>query len=565
MISRKWKDTLRRLGIGSLAALMLVGCIQTTDMTTLDVHASKVETTNEADINLNDAEDQDESEKDDKSEKEEESEKDKETEQNNGSNDAGNSGMLGDSSIEEETRVSSTSEFLIVGDCAPTVTGRYGQPVHLILPIYNMGLETVTNLIVTPVTSTKVDEWPFQLTTVGLVQAVDNVPASPNKEIAYQNRREVEWDLIVSKDAPTGYYPLDFNVSYYRDGGIESTTLRMYVYIQGSKEAGTLDGGESERTSNPRIIVTGFDTEPKEVFAGSKFKLIVHLQNTAKNTAVNNIMFDLEAASEGMDESSSYAAFLPTSGSSTIFKDYIAAGATTDIEIEMTAKADLTQKPYVLDIKMDYEDDQRNSYSASSNVSIPVKQVAKYDVSSFEVMPNNISVGGESNIMFSIYNTGKTTLYNVKATFTADSITGGDTFIGKIEPGGTGNIDAMVTGQQATTDDGKVKVTISYEDESGNVTTDERELELFVTESMAEDLDMEDMEFEEEPSAGSKIGKVILIIVIVIVVAVAGLIVFLKLKKKKKEAKDLADDLDDLLSDIESEETSTESSDVENE
>lgn len=520
MVSKKWKENLKRLGIGTLAALVLAGSIQAT---AFDASAA----TTKKGVSDNSPEEDDNTPETPATEP-------------------------------EENRVSSTSEFLVVGDCAPTVTGRYGQPVHLILPIYNMGLEMVTNLIVTPVISTKVEEWPFQLTTTGLVQAVNNVPASPNKEIAYQNRREVEWDLIVSKDAPTGYYPLDFNVSYYRDGGIESTTLRMYVYIQGSKEAGTLEGSDSEKTSNPRIIVTGFDTEPKEVYAGNTFKLIVHLQNTAKSTAVNNIMFDLEAAQEGTDDNTAYAAFLPTSGSSTIFKDYIAAGATTDIEIELTAKADLTQKPYVLDIKMDYEDDQRNSYSSSSNVSIPIKQVAKYDLSSFEVMPNTISVGNESNIMFSIYNTGKTTLYNLKVTFEADSITGGDTFVGKVEPGGTGNVDAMVTGQQMTTDDGKVKVIISYEDESGNVTTEEKELELFVNEEMTEDFMMDDMDMGEMPQSGSHIGKIVLIVVIVIVAAVAGLIVFLKIRKKKKADKELADDLDDLLSDIDKEKSDAE-------
>lgn len=527
MISKKCKEALKRLGVSTLAILVLTGSISTSSVTTLHTNAA----TTKSEVSNNDLEDED---------------------------------KTVDSPIVEENRVSSTSEFLVVGDCAPTVSGRYGQPVHLILPIYNMGLEMVTNLIVTPVTSTKVEEWPFQLTTTGLVQAVNNIPASPNKEIAYQNRREVEWDLIVSKDAPTGYYPLDFNVSYYRDGGIESTTLRMYVYIQGSKEAGTLEGADSEKLSNPRIIVTGFDTEPAEVYAGNTFKLIVHLQNTSKATDVSNIMFDLEAAAEGNDETSFYAAFLPTSGSSTIFKEQIAAGATADIEIEMTAKADLTQKPYVLDIKMEYEDNDRNSYSSASNVSIPIKQVAKYDISSFEVMPASISVGNESNIMFSIYNTGKTTLYNLKVAFEADSISGGDTFVGKIEPGGTGNVDAMVTGQQMTEDEGKVKVVISYEDDAGNVTTDEKELELFVTEDMSEDFVMDDVYMDEEVVSSSEIGKVIIILVVVIVVAVAGLILFLKLKKKKKESDELADDLDDLLSDVDEKQTDAEKTDAQN-
>jgi len=547
MIGKKWKETLKKLGITTLAVMMLAASVNIPAVGVNEVSAAK---SSENTDSQDDEDDSTDSKKDSTDSKKDSTDKD---DSKSDDEDSSSNQTLPDYD-EDDYRVSSTSEFLIVGDCAPTVTGRYGQPVHLILPIYNMGLEMVTNLIVTPVISNRVEEWPFQLTTTGLVQAVDNVPASPNKEIAYLNRREVEWDLIVSKDALTGYYPLDFNVSYYRDGSIESTTLRMYVYIQGSSDAGTLEGSESERSSNPRIIVTGFDTDPKEVYAGTTFNLIIHLQNTAKNTTVSNILFDLEAAQEGADENATYAAFLPTSGSSTIFKDSIAPGATTDIEIEMSAKADLAQKPYILDIKMDYEDEQKNSYSSSSNVSIPVKQIAKYDLSSFDVMPGSISVGSESNIMCSLYNTGKTTLYNVKVSFEADSISGGDTFIGKIEPGGTGNIDAMVTGEQPTTDDGKVKVVLSYEDESGNVTTDESELELFVTEeSFSEgDFAYDDMDMEGETEGGiSRIGKIALIIVILIVALVVGLIVFFKIRKKKKAEKELADDLDDLLSDIE--------------
>lgn len=524
MKRNKWVEELKKFGVLALTTTVLVGSLSLGSFSEVD--ATSVKKNSNVTVSGNNTKEDDE------------------PDVNNDSDDQ-----------EEEMSVSSTSEFLIVGDCVPTATGRYGQPVHLILPIYNLGLETVTNLVITPIVSNKPEEWPFKLETTGLVQVVDNVPASPNKQIAYMNRREVEWDLTVREDALTGYYPLEFNVTYYRNGSIESATLRMYVYIQGAKGAGTLEDGEGEKTSNPRIIVTGFETVPEEVYAGSTFKLIVHLQNTAKNTEVSNIMFDLEAAQDGLDETSSYAAFLPTSGSSTIFKDFIAPGATSDIEIEMTAKADLAQKPYVLDIRMEYEDDSRNSYSATSNVSIPVKQVAKFDVSSFEVMPSSISVGSESNVMFSIYNTGKTTLYNVKVTFEADSVSGGDTFVGKIEPGGTGSVDAMVMGQQMTADEGKVKVIISYEDEAGNVSTEEKEMELFVTEEMFEEDMMldefpEDMEIE---GGKSNTLTVIIIIVVVIVVVVAALIIFLKIRKKKKAEKELADDLDDLLNDIEEE------------
>ncbi|MBQ7065885.1 MAG: hypothetical protein IJN92_03610 [Lachnospiraceae bacterium] len=457
--------------------------------------------------------------------------------------------------VTEDNGVSSTSEFLIVGDCVPTPTANYGQKVHVILPIYNLGVETVTNLVITPTVSTKAEEWPFRLDTVGLVQCVDYVPASPNKDVAYANRREVEWDLVLRDDVLTGTYKLEFNVSYYRNGSIETANLYTYINTKGASGSGSLEATDGEKASNPRIIVTGFETNPKEVFAGDTFELTIHVQNTSKRTSVNNIMFSLEAAQEGTDENNTFAAFLPTSGSSTVFMDTIGSEQSADIKIEMTAKADLAQKPYVLEVKSEYEDSDNNQYTASSNVSIPIKQVAKYELSSFDVMPENINVGAESNVMFSIYNTGKTTLYNVQVTFKGDSISGGDTFLGKIEPGGTGNVDAMITGAAATMDEGIVKAVISYEDESGNKTEEEKEFTLFVQEEMMDDFagEMELMDDMEGEGTNSSKWVIIVVVVVIVILAVVVIIVFLNLKKKKKNQTELNEELDDLLAEVEKE------------
>ncbi|MBD5465642.1 MAG: hypothetical protein HDR22_07465 [Lachnospiraceae bacterium] len=460
---------------------------------------------------------------------------------------ADDSGMM-------EDRVSSTSEFLIVGDCVPTPTASYGQKVHVILPIYNMGVETVTNLVITPTVSTKAEEWPFRLDTVGLVQCVDYIPPSPNKDVAYANRREVEWDLVLRDDVLTGYYRLEFNVSYYRNNSIETANLYTYINAKGAPGSGSLDSSDSEKSSNPRIIVTGFETDPKEVYAGDTFNLTIHVQNTSKRTAVNNVMFSLEAASEGTDENTTYSAFLPTSGSSTVFMDSIGAQQSADIKIEMSAKADLVQKPYVLEVKSEYEDSQNNQYSSSSNVSIPIKQVAKFDVSTIDVMPESINVGGESNVMFSIYNTGKTTLYNVQVAFVGDSVSGGDAFLGKIESGGTGNVDSMVTGAQPTMDEGIIKAVISYEDEAGNKTEVEKELTLFVQEDMMGDMmDYDMVEGMEDEEKSNPKWLIVVIVLVLIILAVTGIIVFINIKKKKKSQAELNEDLDDLLSEVEKE------------
>lgn len=139
----------------------------------------------------------------------------------------------------------------------------------------------------------------------------------------------------------------------------------------------------------------------------------------------------------------------------------MAKNGTKDIQIEMEARADLAQKPYAIDVNMSYEDEHVNAYTNKASVSIPVKQAARVDMSEPEVNPSSIEVGSEANIMFSIYNLGKTKLYNVKVSADSEFVSSGDAFVGNLDSGATGSVDMYVNGLAPTTDDGTVKLNIS--------------------------------------------------------------------------------------------------------
>ena len=359
----------------------------------------------------------------------------------------------------------------------------------------------------------------------------------------------------------SGYYPLIFNVSYTKAGirCEEPAQLTVYVKTVGSPGSGTIGGsGQESSGAKPRIVVTGFETNPAQGFAGDTFTLTIHVKNTAKDTPVTNVLFDMQAAAEGNDTTNTYSAFLPTSGASSVYMDRIGADTSADIVIEMTAKADLAQKPYVLDVNMKYDAGTMFDLTDTASVSIPISQESRFDTSIPEVFPSDITVGSQSNVMFSIYNTGKTTLYNTQVRFVADSIDEASAFVGNLQSGATGNVDVMLTGIAATMDDGTVTMEISYEDDAGNVTVVEKSITLYVSEPfydeiryndpgydgmMYDDMMMGDMMSEE---SGSKKGLIIGIIIGVVVLGGVGLIVFLTIRKKKKEAKLLADDLLDL-------------------
>jgi len=471
-----------------------------------------------------------------------------------GNNDSSSSS---DSKREEQTVVdtspSSTSEFLALADNFRTPTVKYGQSVRIVLPVVNYSDAELEDVVVKAQISNLVSEWPFEPDVVGATKTIKSFPEYDNKKDVQEVRQEVFFDFKVRSDVKSGYYPLKFTFTYSRGSIVENATLTCYVKTIGTDESGSLDSAATEegQTSKPRIIVTGFETSPDKVYAGDTFTLTVHVQNTSKTSNVTNVLFDMQAKEEGTDKDNTFAAFLPTSGSSSVYIDSIGPGTTKDLVIEMSAKSDLAQKPYVLNINMKYDAKENVDLTDTASVSIPIYQAQRCETGDAEVTPSDISVGNQANIMFDVYNTGKTTLYNVWVKFKGDNISGGDTFLGTISPGATGSVDAMVTGESATMDDGTIKAVISYEDESGNITEVEKEMSLFVSEEMMGDFSDPMMGGEGdmmgvEEMEGGKNKFIVPIIIVVIVLIIAAIVVFRRIKKKKQEQSELEADLDML-------------------
>ena len=450
---------------------------------------------------------------------------------------------------EEEPKPSTTNSNIMIGGNWVTPTANAGQYVNVVLPVVNMGRTWVDHVVVTPQISQDAATWPFEIETSNYSQTIEGLPGTDDGGSDMDRRRELTWTLKTRKDAPSGYVPINFNVSYEDENNtLTNVTLTSYV-----KVVGTTGVSADGKASTPRVIVTGFSTDPETVHAGETFTLTLHMQNTSQATSVKNMVFDIQAASESTDTTYVAAAFLPTAGSSTIFVDQIAPGATKDISMEMEARADLAQKPYVVNVKMNYEDENVNAYENTASVSIPVRQEARIDTSSIDVVPSSIEVGSECNVMFSLYNIGKTQLYNTTVRFVADSVTGGETYLGNVAPGATANVDTYLTGAAATMDDGTVKIEITFEDEAGEATTVEKEMNLFVTEPVYQDMGM-DMGMMEDPGmeqgGGFKLWYVLLPLVLVIAAVVVIVVIRRKNKKKKAQADELAA-LDEELNELE--------------
>ncbi len=453
--------------------------------------------------------------------------------------------------------------YLALADTAKMIECKYGDIVTMPFPVINYAPISATNIIITPKVSTSPDEWPFVPDLTGVTQVIPALPAyNPNVPIESM-RQELVFLFQVRNDVKTGYYKLDFDVIYTYDNAKVTSTISTFIRVNGQKAYGTLDNQKEDEKeadknkSKPRIIVTGFTTTPERINAGDTFTVSIYVQNTSETDTVKNVLFDLQAAQESTSATSTttISAFLPTSGASSIYAGSISPQSSIVLDMEMTARADLTQKPYVLNINMKYDTANAVDLSDTASVSIPIYQESRCEYGDAEVLPASINVGEQSNVTFSVFNTGKTTLNNVWVKFKGDSITGGDTYLGNINSGGTGNVDAMLTGLAPTMDDGTIIAEISYENESGEVTTLEKTITLFVTGDYSEGLDGDYFNIDDgyigddtgfdDGSSGKKFPLIPVIAGGAAAVVVAGAVIartIIVRGKRKKELAELEDE-----------------------
>ena len=386
--------------------------------------------------------------------------------------------------------------------------------------------------------SKNTDEFPFDINEGNYDRNFETVAAGETVQLPYS--------MAVRSDAYSGYYPIKFNITYRETatGDLKSEEDTFWVKITNKdEEDNNGDFNENDRTK-ARIVVDSFETIPKDIISGEAFKLILRMKNASSDIGASNILFSM--SSEKVNDS---AVFTTESGSSSVVVNSLAAGEVVELTIDMLSKAGIDQRSYALTIQETYDSPEFKNASESVSIDIPIKQVARLNTGTIEVMPDSIDVGSESNIMFPINNTGKVILYNVMVAFEADSIVPVETYVGNIKPGETGNVDVMVSGAAATMDDGKVRIKITYEDENGEVQEPvEKELSLYVMEPVYDTFDdmmMDDFSQmpTEEPSFLQKYMKILVPAAAVLIVAVISMIIIKRKKKKAAEEEDWDDEI----------------------
>ena len=416
-----------------------------------------------------------------------------------------------------------------LGENQPTPSANYSEVMNFDVNVRNTGYKTAYDVRVDMELSEDIAKFPFEINDGNYDRQMGNM--NPDQTVA------VPFSMAVREKAKSGYYPIKFKIRYRENENgnfaapVEDT---FYVRVYGKDEDDSLDSeaGENERTK-ARIIVDSFETDPAEIYAGQDFTLKVRMKNASNSIAASNILFTFE--SETVSDS---PVFTTVNGSNSVVVNSLAPGASDTLTIKFSSSPTAEQRSYTITINEQYDSPEFKNAKEAVKIAVGLKQEARLNTGTIEVMPDAISVGEESNVMFSINNTGKVMLYNVNAVFEADSIQKNECYVGNIEPGKSGNVDTMINGIAPTTDDGKVKLSITYEDENGKVSTVEKEIQLMVNEDQSMDeSNVDDTwnsdDVQPEPSTTDKLKHLAIPVGIVGVVLAAVILVVIRRKKKK--------------------------------
>ena len=281
------------------------------------------------------------------------------------------------------------------GAIIPAPSGNAGQRVKLRLPVINNG-GNLSNISVTPVISTSLDEWPF------VVEAVNygkNLPDMKHGEIAF-----LEYDFKISPNISEGAKPINFRATYKENDVYMESLFSAYINVaKGKPEIKELPD------SVPKLIVTGYSTEPEIIYAEDEFQLILNLQNTSYNSTIKNagIVLTLEENS-----------IMPAKGESdTKYINSLKPRGTTSCTFKLKALPTALNPTSTIAVTMDYENEKVVKGTAAQGIVISIKQKMEVSVEEPIIYDEDIAVGDPIAVSMAIVNKGRTKAFNLEIVY----------------------------------------------------------------------------------------------------------------------------------------------------
>lgn len=430
------------------------------------------------------------------------------------------------------------SSFDANGLIVPTAAGKNGGKVQVRLPLLCVD-GPVSNIKAVPKLSTSLDEFPFAIEQVDYTIGYNGM-ISVNQIIEFQ------FNLRFADKVTAGVKKVDFTITYDRGwasatgDSSESCDISLYVNVtRGYEAAGSEPGGETT-AALPKIVVDSYSFSSDKIYAGEDFDLTFTVRNTSNEEETKSILVTVTNNAET-------GKLTPASGSNTLYIDKLGKGESKTMTMSIATAPDTEAKAYEIKLEFDYEGTKTRPATLSngqSSASIPVTIMQKIRLKIEDPTIDGEPMEGESvPVYFSMYNMGRSSIYNCMVTVEGDGLSMEESFFqGTVAAGSTMRADfSLITATPGQIDG---EIVITYEDSLEEKMEERLPLSLYVSEAYNPDMYpgvvdpdgmIDTMGGMEEPSASGGI-PVWVWIVGGVVAAAAVVAVIIILKKKRARA-----------------------------
>ena len=407
-----------------------------------------------------------------------------------------------------------------------------GDSITFYVPIINKNLESAIGLSCNLFSGTPQN--PFGTTLAGTAfktwDSVNNKLIDWTTDtLAIGDRAYFKVTGTLLASATPGEYKLIFVVGY--NTGLKDNISVTINVREKSSDSGS-SGGSSYR-SKPKVILESYSFSEDPIYAGDTITLKLVVANTSTREAITNLTLEL---------TNEAGVILPApGGSNSIFIGTIDKDEAYVQTVKLQIAPDAEPKSQLLAIKLSYEGTRnRSEFNETASVSVPVQQKARVLINDPKIY-DDPWVGSNVAIGVTLYNLGKTTLYNCMVDVVGDGLTLEESYFGgNITAGGTMRADLNVTQTLGGQLDAQVRVT--YEDVNGNQTEELLPMNMFVNEEPAGGMVSPGdagMEIPGDKPASANIGWIFWTLGGAAVVTGA---VFLGIKAKKKRERALEEE-----------------------
>ncbi len=257
----------------------------------------------------------------------------------------------------------------------------------------------------------------------------------------------VELALALGQDVPAGYTSLQFTVEYsdyYRRDYLSEQSVGLQV--------------SDTAAGQPLVLLNSYDTQPASLSPGDAFILHLELANVGGDDA-SQLLVTL-----GGQEGEGSGPFAILGSGNIQFIPKLVVGEKIEIELQLILDGSAESGVYNLPVSLDYEGPDRVRRTESQVINLLVSRHPNLRVD-YYLTPDVGLVGQQLELPIEVVNIGRNlvNVSTIQVNGTDLQVIAGTTFVGALEGGTSGSLDAQVIPEESGTL--PVIVTVNYLDD----------------------------------------------------------------------------------------------------